>query len=328
MRLVRKLMRTQVFTLIILLILVYAYFTYATGGRFLRMINIMNIMNVTVTVSLITIGATYMMIAGAQDLSQAANGMLCAIALASLLRGGTHWVPALILALSIGGLVGLFNAYLINNLNFQPFIATLASSQVCRGIMYIISSSRGTPSYIFVTDPAIGYLGGGRIGGSLIPFSVVLSLVLVLVYGVMLKMSKFGRKVYMVGGNRAAAMLSGINPKKISYVLCVNSGILGALSGIILAGNLRSATVSAMDNLRFSGIISAILGGISFGGGTGGMGGAFVGLMLLNGFQNGLIVVGVGIYWQMVAQGSLLLLALALDYVRHQNAIKKIHVGA
>ena len=128
----------------------------------------------------------------------------------------------------------------------------------------------------------------------------------------------------MCGCNREAARLAGLKPKKICYILFINMGFLASLSGIILAARMKSATVTGISGNQFSGITAAILGGISFGGGSGGMLGAFFGLLLLNCFNNGMTVMGVNPYWQTVASGALLLIALMFDFISMVRKEKKL----
>jgi ribose/xylose/arabinose/galactoside ABC-type transport system permease subunit len=144
---------------------------------------------------------------------------------------------------------------------------------------------------------------------------MIISLAALVIYGIILKKTMFGRSVYLVGGNPQASLLSGLRPRRISYILFVNAGILSALAGILLAARLRTANTTGITNQQFAGMTAAILGGISFGGGSGGMGGAFIGMMILNGFDNGMTLLNVQPYWKTVASGTLLLLALTVDFV-------------
>ena len=323
----KKFSRSQMFTLLIMFILVYGFFGIASKGVFFARGNLISILNVVVVVSILTTGATLVMIAGTQDLSSNQVGALAAIVLAALLRQGTPTLLALVIALASGAAVGVLNSFLINDLRFAPFIATLATSQVARGLMMIIAAGQGSPSYIPIKNDFINFIGGGKIFNKTVPFGIVIMLVVMITYGILLKQTKFGKRVYMVGGNPNAAMLCGINPKKMSYVLCVNSGFLSALAGILMAGNLKSATTTSMQNHQFSGMTAAILGGVSFGGGSGGMGGAFIGLLMLNGFTNGLITLNISAYYQLIASGALLMVALTLDYLRTKQAMRKVGVG-
>jgi ribose/xylose/arabinose/galactoside ABC-type transport system permease subunit len=172
-----------------------------------------------------------------------------------------------------------------------------------------------------IKDPAIVWIGTGKIADFL-PVTIIIALVAILIYGIVLAKTKFGRSIYLCGGNRQAARLAGLNPRRLSYLLFANSGMLGALAGILYAGRLKVGNLTGTNTYAFPAITAAILGGISFGGGSGGMLGCFIGLLIINGFNNGLTVLGVTPYWQSVASGLLLLLALTFDYISTKNAKK------
>jgi ribose/xylose/arabinose/galactoside ABC-type transport system permease subunit len=235
---------------------------------------------------------------------------MCSVVAAMLLQSGAPSAAALLLPIALGGMCGLVNAFLVNEMRFQSFIATLATASITQGCGYILSG--GKP--INIDSPLFSFLGTERIGGY-IPWSILIALLALLVYGILLGRTKFGRSVYLVGGNPEAARLAGIRPKRVSYALFVNAGALAALAGILLASRLRVANTVGITSSQFAGMTAAILGGISFGGGTGGMGGAFIGILILNCFNNGMAVINVPPYWQTVASGALLLFALTVDFL-------------
>jgi ribose/xylose/arabinose/galactoside ABC-type transport system permease subunit len=285
-------------------------YTVISKGAFIRPRNIRNILQSTTVVSLLTIGAGSLMIAGYLDLSLGGIGTMCAMLAAYLLRAGVPWYAALAAALVLGGAGGAFNAVLVNELNFQPFIATLATASITQGFTSIISQGK----QIDIANPVFNFIGGERIF-DFIPYSLIISLFALLIYGIILKNTKFGRSVYLIGNNAQAARLAGLRPKRISYTLFINAGCLAALAGILLAARLKSSNTVGITNSQFAGMTAAILGGISLGGGTGGMGGALVGILILNCFNNGMTVIDVPPYWQVVASGVLLLIALTADFL-------------
>jgi ribose/xylose/arabinose/galactoside ABC-type transport system permease subunit len=298
------------FTLLVLLLLIVIFFTVASKGSFFSLVNVRNILNAIVIVALLTVGAGALMISGQIDLSTGSSGTMCGILMAILLGKGWPWPAAIAAALATGGLTGAINAILINELHFQGFIATMAMASVTQGLSYAFGSAQTIP----VENNTVVYMGTGRIG-DVVPVSIIAVLLIFFAYGVMLNRTKFGRSVYLVGGNPAAASLVGIDPKRISYILFVNSGVLGSLAGCLLAARLKSATVTGIVSNQFSGMTAAILGGVSFGGGSGGMFGAFVGLLILNSFSNGMTLIRISPYWQTFASGALLLFALSLDFL-------------
>lgn len=310
---VGKFLKSKMFTLLILLAIIVIFFTVMSGGGYLKLRNIKNILTAMSVVAFLTVGASCLLISGQIDLSAGAVGTLAAIVYAIFSTNlGWPWFIAVIIALVVAALLGIMNAAFINELGFQGFITTLATTSVCTGLAMILTNS--VP--IKVRDKAIIYIGSGKWLNDLLPVAVVLAVLFFVAYGVMLKKTRFGRAIYLVGGNPHAARLAGLNPKKVSYILFANSSVLGAVAAILLAGRLKSAGHNGIISSQFAGVTAAILGGVSFGGGTGGMAGAFVGLLILNAFNNGMSVIeGIDPYWQTVASGALLLVALMFDYI-------------
>lgn len=305
----KKFFKSKLFVLLILLVLIVGFFAYQTGGRSLGLINVRSILSQILISSLLAIGAAYLMISGNLDLSSGAVGTLCGLVMAVMLKAGIFWPAAIITSLLLGGIVGIINAALINELNFQGFIATMAIAAVAEGCTYLITDSRA----VSFENEVVAKIANGKFLGNTVPYAMIGVFALFLIYGVVLSKSKFGRQIYLVGGNHKAAYLAGINPKKISYKLFVNNALLSALAGCLFTAQMRSGTMAGISNNQMAGITAAMLGGISFGGGSGGMAGAFVGLLILNAFSNGLTVLGMNPYWKAFASGALLLAALALD---------------
>lgn len=313
-----KFLKSKLFTLIILLAVIVIFFTAASkNGSFLSINNIKNILNAMVLYTLFAVAEGMLIVFGDLDLSPGYVGTAAGVMLAALLAfTSIPWYIVMILCLLLGVAFGLLNALLINEFGFQAFIATLATGQfIARGVAYIMVSGKT----VNIKDPVIVWIGTGKIGNFL-PFTIIIALLVILIYGIILAKTQFGRSIYLCGGNRNAARLAGLNPRRLSYILFANSGALGALAGMLYAGRLKVGNLTGTNNYAFSAITAAILGGISFGGGSGGMLGCFLGLVIINGFSNGLTVLGVTPYWQNVANGVLLLLALTFDYFTTKNA--------
>jgi len=308
---IKKIAHSKIFTLLILLAIVIATFTILSNGAFLQPRNIRNIFQATVVVSLLTIGAGMLMISGQIDLSLGGIGTMCAMMAAFLMRSGLPWHLSMLAALVLGAICGAFNAVLVNEFNFQSFIATLATASIAQGFMAVISQGR----QIDISDRTFNFIGGARFWDDLIPFSLIISLVLLVLYGIMLKNTKFGRSIYLVGGNADASRLAGLRPKRISYLLFMNAGALAALAGMLLAGRMMTSNTVGITNAQFQGLTAAILGGIAFGGGSGGMGGAMIGILILSTFNNGMTMINVPMHWQSVASGLVLLSALTADFL-------------
>ena len=308
----RNFLKSKTFSLLIILFLMVMFFWYFSPNRsFLSLINITFILNSMVLFILFAVGVSLPIIFGEFDLSPGFVGTAAGATMAVLLAGGRiPWFVVVIICLILGIVFGIINAVLINKFRIQSFIATLAvGSFFARGFSLIVSDGRA----ITITDPVIGWVGTNRIG-NIVPVTVIISLVVMLIYGIILAKTKFGRSIYLCGGNRQAALLTGLNPTKISYIIFANSGMLGALAGMMLAARLRSGNLDGTNAFAFPAVTAVIFGGISFGGGSGNMLGCFIGLLIMNGFTNGLIIMRISPHWQEVASGLLLLLALTIDY--------------
>lgn len=316
----RNFVRSKLFTLLIVLVILIIVLTISTNGNFIAMANIRQILDQMFVPSVLTIGAGMLIISGAIDLSAGALGTFAGLMIAFLLRDMRWpWYIAFFVTLVVVTAFGIINAVMINELKFQGFVATLATTSIAEGLSYTFSGGAtiSVPSGDFITK-----IGTAMVGP--IPLSIILLIVAFVLYGLIVSKSKFGRQMYIVGGNPQAARLAGVNPRKVSYILFANSAMLSCLAGVFLAARVSSATATGIKNSQFYGITAAILGGISFGGGAGNMGGAFVGLLILTAFTNGMVILGFDAYWRQVVNGLLLILALTFDYISIRRTSKKM----
>lgn len=315
----QKILRIRIIMMLVLFVGLLVVFAILTDGLSLKPKNMMNILSSMAISAFLTTGVAMLMISGRMDLSTGANGTLCGMFLAYVLRAGTPLLPALLLTFAVGGLIGLINAALVNELRIAPFIATLATSSVATGFVYLIANKKP----IDILDPILKVYGKHMLFGY-IPVSALVAFLLMVIVGLILHKTQYGRQIYLVGGNAQAAMLSGINPKRMSYSLFIICGLFSAAAGITFVSRMQAANIQGLVAQRFQGITAAVLGGISFGGGSGGMAGAFVGLLVLNTFNNGMTVVGISPYWQNVASGLLLIFALTLDFLQKRQSMKSV----
>lgn len=324
-RRIRPILQHKVFSLVILLVVMVVVFTVwsaAKGGSFFKASTLRNILTSIVLSSFLTMGAGFLLIAGHLDLSQAAVGAFGGMVLAASIKfWSVPWFVGIILALALCAVFGAVNAMMVTKFRFPAFIATLAMASMAQGLMYMFSSigsSKGLAANVPVANAALDFLGKSKIGP--IPVNIIIMAIFFLFYGILLSKTKFGMKVMMMGGNPIAANLAGINSKKITYILFINTAVLGGVAGIFNTARLGQGALMALQTNQFTGLTAAILGGISFGGGSGGMGGAFVGLLILNTFQIGMGVVGVNPYWVNVFSGLILLVALTTDFLAQRRA--------
>ncbi len=302
-------------TLIIVLIVVVAIFSVLNHNYFSRS-NAMNILYASSVVGLLAIGQTYLIIGGYIDLSCASIASLSGVLAAICIGKGIPWLSALLITLILGAAIGIFNSILTNIFSLQPFIATLATASMCEGFGYIICGGRSVP----ISNQSFIAIGATKIFG--IPLPVIYLVILFIIFGFILEKTVFGRSVYIIGGNPTAGYLSGINPKKVSTILYVISGIVSAFAGTTLAARMHTGAASAVLGSEFNAITAAVLGGVSFTGGSGSIGGCFIGLIIIQSFSNGLTMINVSSFWQKVAQGMLLIGALLLDDFRRKKLTK------
>ena len=311
----------SIVVLLCAMLLVVIVFT-ALNPNFLSYTNFINILVAASLTGLVAIGETYLIIAGLNDLSPgsvaAFSGVLAALFVSTF---GLPFPLAILFTIVIAMTAGLFNAWMVSNIKLQPFIATLITQAMFRGFAYIICDGRP----VAISNEAFITLGKLRIGGSQgVPITVIILIIAFIFFGYILAKTRFGRSIYAIGGNPDAARLAGLNPRKIIYISYIMMSCLCAVGGVIFAARMNSGQPAACVNLEFDAITAVILGGVSFSGGVGNMGGTVLGVILLQAFNTGLTMVGVSTFWQYVARGSLLLAAMVFDYVRKVNREKKL----
>jgi ribose/xylose/arabinose/galactoside ABC-type transport system permease subunit len=304
--------------LFLALALIVAFFSVMNKNYF-SFTNLINVLIAASLTGIVAIGATYLIIGGMNDLSSgsivAFSGVLAAL-LSSTFEMN-FWLVMLI-ALIVGGFIGCFNTFMVTKTKLDPFIATLVTQSIFRGFAYILNGGKAMP----VKDKVFSNFGTFRIFE--IPVPVIILVVSLIVFGVVLAKTTFGRSVYVIGGNKDAAYLAGVNPTRIALISYILSGILCALGGVTLAARMGSGQPTASVGLEFDAITAVILGGVSFTGGVGNMTGTVLGVLILQSFNTGLTMINVQTFWQYVARGVLLLLALTFDFIRKQNREKRL----
>jgi ribose transport system permease protein len=303
--------------LIAAIIVVFILFTLL-NRNFLSITNVINILIAASLVGLVAIGHTYLIIAGQNDLSPGSLAAFSGVLAATLVSMGLPFLLACIITIAAGMVVGVLNAFMVNKIHLEAFIATLVTQSVIRGFAYIICG--GKP--VAISNKSYLLLGKLRILN--IPVSVWIMILCIVVFGIVLSKTKFGRSIYAIGGSQEAARLAGLNPQRIITTSFIMMGALCAIGGIIFSARMNSGQPAANVNLEFDAITAVILGGVSFQGGVGDMGGTILGIILIQAFNTGLTMVNVPSFWQYVAKGGLLLFALTTDYIRKQRREKEL----
>ena len=277
------------------------------NSQFLTLSNMTNILRVASYTAIASVGMTMIIIIGEIDLS--AGSLVCAAGLVGALvcKGTDSWALAVLAALAVGALVGLFNGVLCAKGKLPGFIATLASMTILRGMAYIITGGNS----VVWSNETFTKIGTGYVG--LIPIPVII-MVAVLIFGVILTTKmRFGRYIYAVGGGMETSRWSGIPVDKVKIIVFVIMGVLTAIAGLIITARLGSGQPSAGTGFEMDCITAVVVGGTSMSGGKGKIVGTFVGVLLLTILTNGMTLVGIDTYYQQVFKGIIIVVSVLAE---------------
>lgn len=265
----------------------------------------------------LSLGMTFVIIIGGIDLSVGAIVALSGITSVGLvINGGWAVAPAVIAGILIGTLCGILNGCIISWLKVPAFIVTMAMMNVARGAAQIYTG--GTAIRIQSVD-AFTQLGVGRLFN--VPYQIYYAVVLIILATLVLNRTKFGTYVFATGGNRLAARLSGIKTARIERITYTISGTMAGITGVILSARMYSAQPSVGDGLELDAIAACVLGGVSMSGGMGRISGTIIGAIIIGLINNGLNLMSVNSYWQLVAKGVIILLAIAIDAMKNRGRL-------
>ncbi|KMN34897.1 MULTISPECIES: ABC transporter permease [unclassified Chromobacterium] len=281
----------------------------ALSADFLTMGNLLNVMRQVSINALIAFGMTLVILLGGIDLSVGSILALSSVLTAMLLQAGVDPLLATLLGILSGALMGCCNGLVISKGKVAPFIATLASMTILRGLSLV--ASNGSPITGFGSD-MFSMLGGGYVAG-VVPVPVVWMLLLFAGLWFVLKKTIFGRHVYATGGNEESARLSGVKVDRVKIWVYTLSGALSAMAGVVLTSRLNSAQPTAGAGYELDAIAAVVLGGTSLTGGRGWIFGTLIGALLIGVLNNGLNLLGVSSFYQQVIKGVVILLAVLLD---------------
>ena len=202
---------------------------------------------------------------------------------------------------------GLINGLLITKGHLEPVIATLGTLAVYRGAAFIMTN--GAP--IGIMSDVFNKIGSGRVMG--IPVPVIILVVVVVAFQIMLTMTQFGRNIYSIGGNSLAARMSGINVNRYKLAIYGLSGLVAGLAGIILTARSNAGQPNSGTGLELEAITAAVLGGTAMSGGKGTVLGTMLGVLILGVLNNGMILLNINQFYQFVAKGALLIIAVLIQ---------------
>ena len=289
----------------------------ATAKTFPTKTNLFNLLRQSSTNLMLACGMTMVIILGGIDLSVGSIiAMSGCFAAGAVVWGGMPEIVGLTLGVLSGLMFGLFNGAVIAWTNIPPFIVTLASMNLAKGIAYVFSG--GKP--IRCMTEAWKFLGAGYVLG--IPTPVWTMFIVFFLCVLFLNRTRIGRHIYAVGGNSTAAKVSGISTAKVKFTVFAISGTLAGLAGVTIASRLYSGTCTSGNAAEMDAIAAVVIGGTSMSGGSGKLGGTLIGALIIGILNNGLNLMGVNSDWQYIIKGIVILGAVYVDYLRTQKKAK------
>ncbi|MBB4980927.1 MULTISPECIES: ABC transporter permease [Streptomyces] len=306
----------QNLSLIGALVVVLALFG-SLNDNYLSWSNMQVIGEAATLVGLLAVVQTVVIICGALDISVGSQaGLASVVSAMAFTSTGSSAVVGIAASLGVGVLAGVLNGVIIVYGRVNPTIATLAGLAAYKGIAQLVSDGRAQ-GYV-LNDSVFVFLGRGKIAG--LPVMIWILAVVALAVHVLLTYTDIGRNLYAIGGNDTAARLAGISINKYliaAYSLC---GVVAAVAGVLLTARTGSGQpVSGSEGLELKAITAAALGGCALKGGKGGIGGTLLAVALLGALENGLTVQGINTFWQNVAQGALLVIAVVIQQRRNKE---------
>jgi ribose transport system permease protein len=277
------------------------------SSQFLTFSNLKNIALQTSVNALLAIGMTFVILTSGIDLSVGSILALSSTVTAQMMVSGTNPWVASIIGIIIGLVSGALNGLFISYGRLAPFIVTLGTMTLFRGITQI--DTQGTP--IFNLPPSFSNFGTGSIIG--IPTPVIVTVIVFIVSLLLLQRTPLGRKIYALGGNEKVAFLAGIPVNKYLIFVYMISGVLASLAGLVLTSRLGSAEPTAGTGYELDAITAVVLGGTSLSGGEGKIWGTLIGALILGVINNGLNLLNVNSFYQDAVKGIIILIAIMLD---------------
>ncbi|MEF9853052.1 MAG: ABC transporter permease [Hydrogenoanaerobacterium sp.] len=288
-----------------------------TTDTFMASKNLLSVTRQVCVNGFIAFGITCVLISGGIDLSVGSVVAAAGVIAVRLANAGMPLIVCIGSALLFGAVLGLFNGYVISHTTLPPFIVTLSTQIIVRGISYVLTGGQPTQC----ENESFNFLGTGSF--LRIPIPVILLLLVMLILYFVMNRTPFGRHVYAIGGNREAARYAGVNTKWVQMRVFMISGLMAATAGIVLAARLYSGQPAVGEGFERDAIAASVLGGTSFNGGIGTLGGTIIGVLIIGVLNNGMNLLKVNSYWQFVVKGVVILGAVYIDYLKKARSLKK-----
>ena len=280
--------------------------------NFINPFNLQNVLRQMVVVTLLAFGVTFVIILGHIDVSLGSVLALCGCVAAAVMKSTDSVALALLAGLGMGLVTGVINGVVVTHFAIPAFIMTLAMTTVARGSVLLFTGGRPITklgNFSVIGQRSVGY----------VPISILILLFFMVLSWVLLNHTRFGRYVYAVGGNRGAAIASGINAGGVVRKAFLYNGILTATAGIVLMSRMNSGQPAAGIGYEFDAITAVVVGGTSLSGGRGTIVGTLIGSMIIAVINNNLNLLNVNSYWQQIAKGLIILVAVIIDVLSKRS---------
>lgn len=313
------------YVMYVVLFVLIVIFALATKGTFLNPQNLINVVNQNVYLLVVGVGITFIMLSGGLDLSTGYQISTIAVIMGLMSKNGYSTFLIIVVGFAMGILLGTINGAIYARLKVFPFMITLATQYVLNGVTYLLSNSKTFRTF----DDSFKFLGGHtfsfKLGSENItfPLGIIVMIVIILIGSFILNKTYFGRNIYAIGSNPEAVVLSGVSLGKMRVLVFAVAGIFVSLGAILAAGRIGATSSGTGIGAEFTVMAGAMLGGIKMGGGGGKMNNMVVGMLIIGLLNNGMNLMNLNQYWQYVAMGIVLLLAITLDTLQTEAAARQ-----
>lgn len=287
------------------------------SDKFLTVGNMSNVMRTAAFTMITAIGQAYLIIAGSWDISVGAVYSAAGVTAAALMSyyNVPIWI-SVIMALVLGAIFGAFNGFLVQKIKLPPFVATMGTMYVARGLS--TGYTKGVSVYPLPEKFLIVGQKGIQFGDYQLPYVILIAIAMSILAGLVLRYTTYGRKLYAAGGNGEAARLAGIPTIRMRFSAFVLTGVLAALTGVLMASRVGSAQPNIGSGFEMTVVAACVIGGISMDGGAGSIAGVVMGSIFMAMISNGMTLIKVDAYWQMLVIGLVLIFACSLEYLRNR----------
>ena len=307
-------LNTQGLATVVVFVVIFVFLSIASPS-FLTTTNLIGLVRQVALLCIVAVGMTFLIIAGGIDLSvgsaNAVTGVLCALVVTKL---GFPTALGVLCGVAAGGLIGLANGMLVTKINLPPLLATLGMMVALRGAAFLITGGHT----IYGVPPEYLWLGRGYVAG-VVPIDVIVMILIFLAYYFVQRKTKTGLYMYAIGGDRIASRRAGINDRLYMVFAFVNIGLLAGLSGVIASSRFGAALPNQGLNFEMDVITAVVIGGTSIFGGMGSLTGSLLGVLIIGMITNGMLLLDVHSYWQQVAKGLILIIAVGAETLKQKR---------